>query len=119
MRKFLLLFLLFFFGSLCFYAQTKNILTEEYIDSTLEELRFNETISDAEKEKSLFNLKAESEKIGYKWGILKSERRIIEIYEGQKKNKEIIELATELKKIDAGPQSYRTMANIYRSRASA
>jgi AraC-like DNA-binding protein len=119
MRKFLLLFLLFFFGSLSFYAQTKNIFTEEYIDSKLEELSVNETISDAEKEKALLNLKAESEKIGYKWGILKSGRRIIEIYEWQKKNKEIIELATELKKIDAGPQSYRTMANIYRSRALA
>lgn len=118
MRKFLLSFLLFFFTSLNFYAQTKN-LNEEYIDAKLEELRFNDKISDADKKKALFYLKSESEKIGYKWGILKSGRRVIEIYENHNKNKEIIKLATELLKVDAGPEADRTMANIYRSRALA
>ncbi|REC44235.1 helix-turn-helix domain-containing protein [Chryseobacterium pennipullorum] len=87
----------------------------EAIDIKLEEIRFNSKISNTEKEKALYELKAESEKIGYKWGILKSGRRIIDIYLDKNDNKGIIKLATELKKIDAGPQAVRTMANIYRS----
>lgn len=51
MRKFILSFLLFFFTSLNFYVQIKNP-NEEYIDSKLEELSANGTIS--EKEKALF-----------------------------------------------------------------
>ncbi|AZA99346.1 hypothetical protein EG359_06905 [Chryseobacterium joostei] len=119
MRNFLLSFLFFFSISFSLGAQTKTILNEEYIDTKLEELRFNTKISDPEKEKALFSLKSESEKIGYQWGIPKSGRCIIEIYEKQKKNREIIKLATELEKTDAGPEAYRTMANLYRSKALA
>jgi len=101
--------------------QAQNLPKKEIsiIDKKLEDIRFNTKLSDAEREKALHKLKYESEKIGYKWGILKSGRRIIEIYESQNKHKEIIKLATELKKIDAGPQADRTMANLYRSNALA
>lgn len=119
MAKFLLSFLCCVVININFYAQAKTILNKEDIDSRLEEIRFDSTMSDAETEKALFSLKSESEKIGYKWGILKSGRRIIEVYEKQNKNKDVIRLATELKKIDAGPEANRTMANIYRSRALA
>ncbi|GAA4162326.1 hypothetical protein GCM10022217_29550 [Chryseobacterium ginsenosidimutans] len=117
MQKSLLLFFISFLLIIRISAQTKPIINEEYIDNKLEELRFDEKISDNDKEKALFKLKAESEKIGYNWGILKSGRRVIEIYERQNKNKEIIKLATELKKIDAGPKAARTMANLYRASA--
>ncbi|WP_080779699.1 helix-turn-helix domain-containing protein [Chryseobacterium phocaeense] len=117
MKKSLYLFilLLFFFSANAQNEQSGTALPTEAIDKKLEEIRFNPKISDTEKEKALLKLKSESEKIGYKWGILKSGRRIIEIYMKQNKNKDIIELSTELKKIDAGPQAVRTMANIYRS----
>lgn len=119
MAKFLPSFFLCLLISLSLNAQTQTNPNEEYIDNQLEKIRFDTKISDAEKEKALFGLKSESEKIGYKWGILKSGRRIIEIYENQNKNKEVIQLATELEKIDAGPQADRTMANLYRSKALA
>jgi len=119
MTKFLLSFLLCLLISFSLNGQAKTILNKEYIDAQLEELRFNTHVSDAEKEKVLFSLKSESEKIGYRWGILKSGRRIIEIYEKQNKNKEVIKLATYLEKIDAGPVACRTMANLYRSKALA
>lgn len=117
MKKSLYLFilLLFFFSANAQNEQSGTALPTEAIDKKLEEIRFNPKISDTEKEKALLKLKSESEKIGYKWGILKSGRRIIEIYMKQNKNKDIIKLSTELKKIDAGPQAVRTMANIYRS----
>ena len=119
MAKFLLSLLFCLLINFSLNGQARTILNEEYIDAQLEELRFNTKISDAEKEKALFSLKSQSEKIGYRWGILKSGRRIIEIYEKQNKNKEVIKLATELQKIDAGPEADRTMANLYRSKALA
>ncbi|MGH1517951.1 helix-turn-helix domain-containing protein [Chryseobacterium sp. JK1] len=119
MIKFLFSLLLCLLMSLSLNAQTKTNPNEEYIDNQLEKLRFDAKISDTEKEKALFGLKSESEKIGYPWGILKSGRRIIEIYEKQNKNKEVIKLATELEKIDAGPEANRSMANLYRSKALA
>ena len=73
-------------------GQSKMILNKEYIDTQLEKLRCNAKISDAEKEKALFSLKSESEKMGYRWGILKSGRGIIETYGKQNKNKEALEL---------------------------
>ncbi|MBB4804832.1 hypothetical protein HNP38_000104 [Chryseobacterium defluvii] len=114
---------LILFSFYCAFAQSlKNsasTMQTKAIDKKLEDIdvSFNSEISDTEK--ALFNLKSESEKIGYKWGILKSGRRIIEIYEKQNKNNEIIKLATELKKINAGPQADRIMANLYRSNALA
>ncbi|WP_185147216.1 helix-turn-helix domain-containing protein [Chryseobacterium sp. KBW03] len=119
MAKFLLSFLLCLLINFSLNGQARTIPNKEYIDAQLEELRFNTKVSDVEKEKVLFSLKSESEKIGYRWGILKSGRRIIEIYEKQNKNKEVIKLATELEKIDAGPEADRTMANLYRSKALA
>lgn len=119
MPKFLLSLLFWLLCGSTVFVKAQSTAEEKYIDNRLEEIRFNEKISDADREKALFKLKAESEKIGYKWGVLKSGRRIIEIYEKQHKNKEIIALATELKKIDAGSQASRTMANLYRSNATA
>ncbi|WP_051882285.1 helix-turn-helix domain-containing protein [Chryseobacterium soli] len=117
--KYLFFILLFLISGPGIKAQNLPKTEISIIDKKLEDIRFNTKISDVEKEKDLYKLKSESEKIGYKWGILKSGRRIIEIYEKQNKNKEIIKLATELKKIDAGPQADRTIANIYRSNALA
>lgn len=117
--KYLLFILYFLVSTSIIKAQSSEEKEILAIDKKMEDLRFNIKISDVEKEKALYKLKSESEKIGYKWGILKSGRRIIEIYESQNKNKEIIKLATELKKINADPQASRTMANLYRSNALA
>lgn len=97
--KYLLFILYFLVSTSIIKAQSSEEKEILAIDKKMEDLRFNIKISDVEKEKALYKLKSESEKIGYKWGILKSGRRIIEIYESQNKNKEIIKLATELKKL--------------------
>jgi len=117
--KYLFFILYFLISGSRIQAQNLSKTEISIIDKKLEDIRFNTKISNAEKEKALYKLKSESENIGYKYGILKSGRRIIEIYEQQSKHKEVIKLATELKKIDAGPQADRTMANLYRSNALA
>lgn len=119
MRKLLLLFSIYFVSVFKLSAQTQATINEAYIDKKLDEITYNPHISEPEKEKAFLKLKAESEKIQYNWGILKSGRRLIDSYLNQNKNKEIIKLATELKKINAGKQADRTMANIYRSNALA
>lgn len=91
--------------------------SEALIDEKLEVLRFDSDISDLEKKNALRALKSESKKIGYHWGVLKSGRRIMEIYEKHNKDKEIIELATALKKIPRGERASRTLSNIYRVNA--
>lgn len=98
-------------------SSSSTIEPEALIDKKLELLRSDSDISDLEKENALRALKSESEKIGYHWGVLKSGRRIMEIYERQNKDKEIIELATVLKKIPVDERASRTLSNIYRVNA--
>jgi AraC-like DNA-binding protein len=76
-----------------------DVLTKEDIDQLLNKIKDNPPKNLKEEERSLIALKAASEKINYDDGILTSGSYLMSVYELSNKNKEVIKLGNELKKI--------------------
>lgn len=76
-----------------------DVLTKEDIDKLLNKIKDNPPKNLKEEEQSLIALKAASEKINYDDGILTSGSYLMSVYELSNKNKEVIKIGNELKKI--------------------
>ncbi|MDR6919260.1 helix-turn-helix domain-containing protein [Chryseobacterium sp. 2987] len=125
MKKTFYLFILFFsfyfvLGQNKQYGTTSQI---EAIDIKLKEItkEINEHAGDPkQQEEQLFHLKSASDKLKYDQGILQSGSLIMLLYTVQDRNRELIKLGSELKKVAHGKEDpYGYISNIYRRNALA
>ncbi|BAP32502.1 DNA-binding domain-containing protein [Chryseobacterium sp. StRB126] len=125
MKKIYLFFILFAFYS----AFAQNVkkegsepITKDVIIKKLKYIKANgDSIDLKQQESMLLQLKAVSEKLKFENGILLSGNYLIGAYSMQDKNKEIVELGNELKKIIQNKKEDPTgvISGIYRSNALA
>jgi len=125
MKKLLYLFILLFY----FYtavAQNKQSYTTLQTEAIVKQLKkitqdINEGKGNQNQQvQQLLYLKATCEKLGYDDGILQSGSLMMLLYGSQSRNKEIIELGSELKKLSQGKKdTYGYISNIYRRNALA
>lgn len=120
MKKFL--FLLYLFFSFCYVTAQEKLDSEDIIIEKLKYLKKNQNSLDPKKEEAmLLQLKATSEKLDFEKGILLSGDYLMAAYNKQDKNKEIVELANQLKKIIQNNEQDPTgvLSSIYRKNALA
>lgn len=112
-----LFFLLFSFFHV---ISAQSIPAEKAISDKLKKLESTHDIHPKEAENLLFKLKAESEKLGYDQGILRTGGLLMKLYLSQDRNREVIKLAEGLKKITKDKKdTYGYISNIYRKNALA
>jgi len=115
MRKYFYLFFIFY----SFYnTAAQSTPAEAAIYDKLKKLALIPNKDPKQEEKLLLQLKAESEKLGYDNGILQSGDLLMRLYGLQSRNKEVLTLGDQLKKIAINKQdTYGYIANIYRKNA--
>ncbi|MGE8556630.1 MAG: helix-turn-helix domain-containing protein [Chryseobacterium jejuense] len=125
MKKIYLFFILFAFYAIS-AQHIKEVdtgsITKEVITEKLKYIKENKgSIDSKQQEKILLQLKAASEKLNFENGILLSGDYLMGAYGIQDKNKEIVELGNELKKIIENKQEDPTgvISSIYRKNALA
>ncbi|SHL07992.1 helix-turn-helix domain-containing protein [Chryseobacterium polytrichastri] len=115
-QKFYLLFIFFSFHIT--FAQSTPAETE--ISNKLKKISLTTNIDLKEKEASLLQLKAQSENLDYKLGILISGDYLMKLYLGQGKNKEVIKLGDQLKIVAKNEKDTKGyISNIYSKNAIA
>ncbi|WP_426277869.1 helix-turn-helix domain-containing protein [Chryseobacterium sp. S-02] len=123
MRKYFYLFFVLF--SFCnVFAQANSgaaSMTQASIDKKLDDIaEVSKAFIDPKNETVLLKIKDESEKIGYKAGILRSGDYLCGLYLGQRNNKAVIDLGNNLKKVAKDQKdTYGHIASIYRRNALA
>lgn len=116
------LYLLFIFFSFFFVLAQDKFETEEAITEKLKYVKENQKTLDLQKQEVLLlQLKAASEKLSFEKGVLLSGDYLISAYNMQDKNKEIVELAIQLKKLikDKKEDPTGVISSIYRGNALA
>ncbi|WP_068943671.1 helix-turn-helix domain-containing protein [Chryseobacterium timonianum] len=124
MKKIYLLFILLsFYGALAQNAKPLNSgsMTKEVIIGKLKYIKENTSLNPKQEEAVLLQLKFESEKIKFEEGVLLSSDYLMATYSEQDKNKEIVALGNELKKIikDRKDDPTGVISSIYRKNALA
>ncbi|MBB4807388.1 AraC-like DNA-binding protein [Chryseobacterium defluvii] len=126
MKKLFYLFLTFiFFHTISIDAQNSKqsgptLQPEESIDKKLKDIATTPDIDPKLMETQLLQLKAESGKLNYDWGVLQSGDYLMDLYLKQSRNKEALELGNQLKKVAANKKdTYGFISNIYRRNALA
>lgn len=115
-------YLLFIFFSFCFANAQNQLDTKEAITEKLEYLKKNQSSLEPKKQETmLLQIKAASEKIAYEKGILLSGVFLMGVYDQQYKNKEVVELGNQLKKIIQNKKKdpSGSISSIYRINALA
>ncbi|MBB4805874.1 AraC-like DNA-binding protein [Chryseobacterium defluvii] len=122
MKKFFYLFLTFLSFHTSSAQNSKQSdpapMTESSVIEKLDSLAKNQnTIGLKQQEVLLLQLKAESEKRGYERGILESGEFLMVLYLNQSKNKEVVELGNQLKKIAQNQRKDPSgrISNMYRT----
>ncbi len=124
MRKYFYLFFVLFFFQAVFAQNTESISTTpqtKAIDKKLDDIaEVSKAFIDPKQKNALLTIKDESEKIGYKAGILRSGDYLCGLYLGQRNSKAIIDLASDLKKVAKYQKdTYGHISSIYRRNALA
>lgn len=115
-KYFYLLFFLFSF----FTVWAQNTPAEITIKDKLKKIALITNIDPKEKENRLLELKAESEKLGYDLGILISGNYLMILYGGQSRNKEMLTLGEQLKKVAKNKKdTYGYITGIYQNTSLA
>ncbi|PZU85588.1 MAG: hypothetical protein DI529_09700 [Chryseobacterium sp.] len=124
-RFYYLFFIVFCFYTVIFGQESEPSkalpLNEGAIVEKLKSIKNNRYLSPEEEEVLLLQLKASSERLKFEKGILLSGDYLMSAYSKQDKNKEIVELADELKKLVQNKKDDPTglLSNIYRKNALA
>jgi len=123
MPKFLFcfLFLISFYNVFAQGNSAASSKTKASIDKRLDAIaEASKAFIDPKHETVLLKIKDESEKIGYKAGILRSGDYLCGLYLGQRNNKAVVDLGSNLKKIAKDQKdTYGHIASIYRRNALA
>lgn len=123
MTKFLFsfLFLISFYNVFAQSNSVSSSKTRSSIDKRLDEIaEVSKAFIDPKHETELLKIKEESEKIGYKGGILRSGDYLSGLYLGQRNNKAVVDLGSNLKKVAKDQKdTYGHIASIYRRNALA
>ncbi|MFC7346072.1 helix-turn-helix domain-containing protein [Chryseobacterium zhengzhouense] len=123
MTKFLFsfLFLISFYNVFAQSNSVSSSKTRSSIDKRLDEIaEVSKAFIDPKHETALLKIKEESEKIGYKGGILRSGDYLSGLYLGQRNNKAVVDLGSNLKKVAKDQKdTYGHIASIYRRNALA
>ncbi|MGD1319670.1 helix-turn-helix domain-containing protein [Chryseobacterium sp. 2R14A] len=123
MTKFLFsfLFLISFYNVFAQSNSVSSSKTRSSIDKRLDEIaEVSKAFIDPKHETVLLKIKEESEKIGYKGGILRSGDYLSGLYLGQRNNKAVVDLGINLKKVAKDQKdTYGHIASIYRRNALA
>jgi len=123
MTKFLFsfLFLISFYNVFAQSNSVSSSKTRSSIDRRLDEIaEVSKAFIDPKHETALLKIKEESEKIGYKGGILRSGDYLSGLYLGQRNNKAVVDLGSNLKKVAKDQKdTYGHIASIYRRNALA
>ncbi|UMQ42351.1 helix-turn-helix domain-containing protein [Chryseobacterium sp. Y16C] len=119
MRKYYYLFLVLFSFQIAFAQNTESIGTTpetRAIDAKLNEIhKKTKTFIDPKYELPLLQLKAQSQKLGYEEGVLRSGDYLMGLYVGIENDKKASDLALELKKVAQNRKDYYGhISSIYR-----
>ncbi|MPS63453.1 helix-turn-helix domain-containing protein [Chryseobacterium sp.] len=124
MRKYFYLFFVLFFFQIAFSQNIESIGTTpetKAIDKKLDDIaEVSKAFIDPKHETVLLKIKDESEKIGYKAGVLRSGDYLCGLYLGQRNSKAVIDLGNKLKKVAKDQKdTYGHISSIYRRNALA
>ncbi|PZU19310.1 MAG: hypothetical protein DI622_08975, partial [Chryseobacterium sp.] len=122
MRKYFYLFFVLFFFQIAFSQNIESIGTTpetKAIDKKLDDIaEVSKAFIDPKHETVLLKIKDESEKIGYKAGVLRSGDYLCGLYLGQRNSKAVIDLGNKLKKVAKDQKdTYGHISSIYRRNA--